>query len=89
MQATLDGGGVIVRGPGVRGLLAVGTTSGDMLLLDPASGYKVRSWHAILSRVVVQRLALWIAPFMFTCHLVPGLVIYGQSLGMHHQPKYA
>ena len=41
-KATLEGGGVIIRGPGVRGLLAVGTTSGDMLLLDPASGYKVR-----------------------------------------------
>ena len=33
---------MIVRGPGVRGLLALGTTSGDLLLLDPASGYKVR-----------------------------------------------
>ena len=48
MQATLEGGGVIVRGPGVRGLLAVGTTSGDLLLVDPASGYKVRSLHATL-----------------------------------------
>ena len=43
MQATLEGGAVIVRGPGVRGLLAAGTSSGDMLLLDPASGFKVRS----------------------------------------------
>ena len=43
MQASLEGGAIIVRGPGVRGLLAAGTSSGDMLLLDPASGYKVGS----------------------------------------------
>ena len=35
-----------MRGPGIRGLLAAGTSSGDMLLLDPASGYKVRGPQA-------------------------------------------
>ena len=42
-QASLEGGADIVRGPGVRGLLGAGAASGDLLLLDPASGFKVSS----------------------------------------------
>ena len=54
-QAQLEGGGVIVRGPGVRGLLAAGAASGDMLLLDAASGYKVSGQHAAETRACFCR----------------------------------
>jgi PAB-dependent poly(A)-specific ribonuclease subunit 2 len=34
---------VVMRGPGARGLVAVGTADGQLSLLDPRAGYKVEA----------------------------------------------
>ena len=41
-QVLLQEQAVILRGPGIRGLMAAGTRSGRLALLDPRSKFKVR-----------------------------------------------
>ena len=72
MQVGVPGQVCLIRGPAARGLLALGTAGGAVLLVDPRAGYKVRDQ---------LRLCLFGTPCCTCCANRRTAILMGITLG--------